>query len=69
MWRTNTINGYEYYAKVYDESSINGINEGRISKLTVSKNGEEIASYDRGWDVEPAAEHRKAVEEIINIYK
>lgn len=42
-----------YWAKVYDEGSEYGINEGRISKLRITIDGETVVNYDRGWDVEP----------------
>jgi len=60
---------YSFRAKVYNQGSKFGINQGRISKLAVWKNDPErkgfyrktIASYDRGWDVRPADETGKAV--------
>ena len=42
-----------YIAKVYDEPSEYGINEGRISKLQIKIDGVTVAEYDRGWDLEP----------------
>ena len=42
-----------YWAKVYDEPSCYGIDEGRISKLTIKINGKTVVNYDRGWDIEP----------------
>ena len=42
-----------YWAKVYDEGSEYGINEGRISKLMIKVDGVTTLSYDRGWDIEP----------------
>ena len=61
LWKEGTIgipvNGEtkiaHYWAKVYDEGSIYGINEGRISKLTIKIDGQTVVSYDRGWDIEP----------------
>ena len=32
-WREGTIEGHHFQAAVYDEPSVYGINEGRISKL------------------------------------
>ena len=34
-WREGMIEGYHFQAAVYDEPSVYGINEGRISKLMV----------------------------------
>lgn len=42
-----------YWVKAYDEGSEYGINNGRISKLTVTIDGEKIINYDRGWDIKP----------------
>ena len=42
-----------YWAKVYDEGSEYGINEGRISKLMIKIDGKTTLCYDRGWDQKP----------------
>ena len=42
-----------YWVKAYDEPSGYGINEGKISKLTIQINGKITAEYDRGWEIEP----------------
>jgi len=57
--------GYDWGAKVYEEPSDHGINKGRISKLTVEKDGAIVAHYEREWDVKPAAKNQKAVDDII----
>ena len=66
MWKEGTIGipqkdgGYKavhYWIKVYEEGSQFGINGGKISKLMLKLNGEVIANYDRGWDIEPKS-HR-----------
>ncbi len=46
---------YKFTAKVFDENSKFGIDEGRISKLTVRRvsDNEEIVNFDRGWDKYP----------------
>jgi len=62
-------NSYDFWAKVYDEGSNFGINGGRISKLTISKNDfgrsdsdqDVIANYDRGWDIQPKDKYEKEV--------
>ena len=69
MWTNGTINGFEFYAKRYEEGSVYGINEGRISKLEIRKNGKTLANYDRGWDLEPKGEALLATyEEILAKY-
>lgn len=56
---------YEFYAKVEDEPSKDGINEGRVVKLTIKKGNVNVEShdeeywdnviinYDRAWFVKP----------------
>ena len=42
-----------FWVKAYEEGSEFGIDNGRISKLTIKVDGEVTANYDRGWDIEP----------------
>ena len=65
MWRNGIINGCEYWVKSFSESSYYGINEGRISKLSVRRDGREIISYDRGWDLEPQTDEDRAILETL----
>lgn len=71
MWITGNYKGYEYQAKVYPEPSEYGIDfgeedDGRISKLDVSKNGRVVCCYDRGWVKLPIEDNDlDAVSEII----
>ena len=63
MWSEGTIGipkkngGYKsvkYWVKTFEEPSEDyGINGGMISKLSLKMDGEWIANYDRGWDIEP----------------
>lgn len=70
MWKEGVIGFegkiYRYQAKVYDEPSQFGICEGRISKCCISRDGEWVANYDRGWDMKPVD---KAVEAVLEIIK
>ena len=63
MWSQGTINGYTYWVKHYEKGSHHGIEEGKISKLTIRKAGEnkDLCNYDRGWDIEPQTDEVKAV--------
>jgi hypothetical protein len=64
MWKEGTIGipaedgkytAVHYWVKHFEEPSEEfGINGGKISKLMLKANGEIIANYDRGWDIEPA---------------
>ena len=61
MWKEGSLkvqnSVFHYWMKQYDEGSQYGINGGRISKLTLKRNGETVCNYDRGWDIEPADEN------------
>lgn len=70
LWHEGTIgipqkNGNSkiahYWVKAYDEGSAYGINEGKISKLEIKIDGETVASYDRGWDIEPTEDNETAL--------
>ena len=78
LWTENTVTietptakeTYTCRAKVYEEGSIYGIDEGRISKLEIrdSKNNV-VVNYDRGWDLEPKnVLEQAALQTIKNIY-
>ena len=74
MWSEGTIgipeeNGimtaFHYWVKHYEEGSSFGIDNGKISKLTLTSYGEEKASYDRGWELEPTDEATKTALAIL----
>ena len=61
MWKEGTIGvpnkdgkytAVHYCAKVFDEGSIYGIGEGRISKLELRQDGKTVYNYYRGLDVD-----------------
>ena len=64
MWSEGTIGvpasvagkptAVHYWVKHYKNPSKYGINNGRISKLTIKIAGKITANYDRSWDIEPA---------------
>jgi len=65
--RIVTMPGYTFAAKLYDKPSEHGIENGKISKLQILKDGKQVASYDRGWDQPPRnAEQKEAVQRIRN---
>ena len=56
MWHTGEYQGHWWQAKVYDNGSIYGINEGRVSKLCICDSQDwdhtQIRfNYDRGLDI------------------
>lgn len=65
MWTKGTIDGFDYCIKHYEEGSIYGINNGRISKLEMRKDDVIIANYDRGWDIKPEGEEAQAALAMI----
>ena len=60
MWSEGSIKVrnslFHYWVKHYDEPSEYGINEGRVSKLTLKRNGEIVYNFNRGHDVAAADE-------------
>ena len=58
-------NIFHYWMKQYDTGSQFGIDGGRISKLMLKRDGEIVANYDRGWDVEPADNDTQLAVEIL----
>ena len=60
MWSEGSIKVrnslFHYWVKHYDEPSEWGINEGRVSKLTLKRDGEIVYIFDRGHDVAAADE-------------
>ena len=68
MWKHGKfkINGiiYQWCAKVYDEPSEFGINNGRVSKLEIRRGDTTVLNYDRGWDIKPDNDA-----DVENIYR
>ena len=56
--------GYRFEAKVFNAGSELGIDYGRISALTVLKDGHCVADYQRGWVKHPGSDHRGAVNSV-----
>ncbi len=58
------VNGKRYGIQMvrFDEPSIYGIRNGRISKLFMrTTDGSEVINYDRGWDQRPTTAEGKAL--------
>jgi hypothetical protein len=69
-WRHGEVDGYQWDGKIYDEPSQYGIDNGRISKITIKKDGNIVVHYDRGWDVVPSnKEESKVLNKIVSEYK
>ncbi len=69
MWSEGSIKAgnsiFHYWVKHYDEPSEYGIDEGRVSKLMLKRNGEIVYNYDRGLDIEQTDEDTKYALEIL----
>lgn len=63
------IDGEEYRvnAKVFNEGSEFGIDNGTVSKLWIAKDDDTIVNYDRGWDVKPPKEFKGKYEAILSL--
>ena len=78
MWTQGTIgvkdsNGrmvsVTFWVKHYEEESLFGIENGRISKLMLKQDGRVVYNYDRGEDVEPqTSEAEKALAILLHEY-
>ena len=57
MWKEGSLKVYSsifhYWIKVYETGSQWGIDGGKVSKLTLKRDGKIVANYDRGWDIKP----------------
>lgn len=60
---------YAFEAKVYNEGSIFGINNGRVSKLCIRTGSNVILNYDRGWDIKPETEHKPIYKALMKMLK
>ena len=53
-WLLGTIDGLSFQAKVCDDPSVFGIDNGRVIKLVVTyEDGSEVIAYERGWETYP----------------
>ena len=74
MWTQGTIgNGgmtsVSYWVKHYENESQFGIDNGRISKLTLVQDSKVVYNYDRGEDIEPqTSEAEKALAILLKEY-
>ena len=69
MWKEGAIkvrnSVFKFWVKHYDEGSCYGIDEGRISKVMLKRNGITVCNYDRGWDLQPVDEDTQLAYEIL----
>jgi len=55
---------YKFSGRVFDTPSKMGIDKGRISKLTITRDGVNEVNYDRGWDIKPQLNNLTVYSEI-----
>ncbi|MBR2088479.1 MAG: hypothetical protein IJ906_15410 [Oscillospiraceae bacterium] len=69
MWSQGVPNfngrAYRYCVKHYEEPSIFGYNEGRASKIWISRDDIEVFNYDRGDDVSCADADTEVVLQML----
>ena len=69
MWKVGTMKVrnsiFKFWVKYFDEGSCFGIDEGRISKLRLERNGITVCNYDRGWEIHPVDEDTEIALEIL----
>ena len=69
FWKEGSlkVNGeiFHCWMKQFDKGTEWGIDGGRISKLTLKRDGKEVCNYDRGWDIEPEDENTQLALEIL----
>lgn len=58
------FNEYKFSGRVFDAPSKMGIDNSRISKLTITRDGVTEVNYDRGWDVRPQRNNLTVYNEI-----
>jgi hypothetical protein len=67
-WVYGKVGNYEFDAKLYDGGSEFGINEGRVSKLSITdENDNWICNYDRGWDIKPEEKYIEYYNTVMNL--
>lgn len=76
-WCEGTVGKYTFQAKLFDEGSDDGIDSGRVSKLSIwdQKVREEksnffaacIVNYDRGWDIKPNRNSKPYYKEVMKL--
>ena len=69
MWKEGSLKVYNsifhYWIKVYDEPSHFSIDGGKVSKLTLKRDGKIVCNYDRGWDIKPSDPDTQLALEIL----
>ena len=75
IWKDSWVNGtvedvktFEFSAKLYDEASKFGIDNGRVSKFDMyNEEWKNVAHYDRGWDKKPTQKTKKYFDTAMDL--
>lgn len=76
-WCDGKVGKYNFQAKLFDEGSTFGIENGRVSKLSIwdeEKRQKEqnfcnacVVNYDRGWDIKPSNEIKPYFDAVMTL--
>ncbi|WP_297419750.1 hypothetical protein [Clostridium sp.] len=67
-WVSGVVEDYKFEAKLFDEGSVFGIDEGRVSKLSILDNKNVwLVNYDRGWDIEPKEDFKEIYNTVMEL--
>ena len=69
-WYVGRVDGRHFEALVFAEPSQYGIDGGQVSKLYLwtgpkKKSGQEVAVFERGWELEPDEDTRLVVDCLV----
>ena len=71
MWKEGVLkvrnSVFKFSVKHFDEGSQYGIENGRISKLMLKRDGVTVCNYDRGWDILPVDDDTEISLEILKL--
>ena len=67
MWEDGEYKGYIWEAKVYQGCPKFGINNGRVSKLHITKDSQDVYCYDRGLCFDKLKD-REVLDHILSLY-
>jgi len=71
MWKEGALkvrnSVFKFCVKQYDVGSPFGIDNGRISKLSLKRDSVVVCCYDRGWDIHPVDDDTETALEILKL--
>ena len=71
MWKEGALkvrnSVFKFWVKYFDEGSQYGIENGRISKLMLKRDGVTVCNYDRGCDILPVDDDAETALKILKL--